>query len=147
MYENAGCIEAKSNAAFVDHTWIFLSGAWNGWRSAADPADSSLLYGNRFLFCKKLEKASRLVRRNEALQKASGQLCETACNDNGNKAADRRDSDSRNGDRLLLHETGACRTDLSGGGMGMPSAIFFPAGKDEQACGGSDRITKGKSSQ
>ena len=126
----------------MDRTRLSLSGTRNGRRSTADPADGSLLYGNRILFCKKLKKASRLVHRNEAIQEASGQFRETACHDDGHKAADRRNRDSRDGDRLLLYEKCSDWTDLSGGGMGMPSVIFFLAGKDNQAGRCYNRIEK-----
>ncbi len=131
-----------SAAAFVDRTRILMPGTWNGWRGTADPADCAVLYGNRILFCKKLKKASRLVRRNEALQEASGQFRETACHDDGHKAAGCGNRDSRDGDRLLLYEKCADWTDLSGGGMGMPSVIFFLAGKDDQAGRCYNRIEK-----
>ena len=55
---------------------IFVSGTWYGRYHTADFADSSVLYGNSILFCKKFRKTPFMVSWNKIyIKKASGQFC------------------------------------------------------------------------
>lgn len=119
-----------------------MPGTWNGWRGTSDFADCAVLYGNRILFCKKLKKAPRMVHRNKALQKAFGQLCQKARDDDGHEAAGYLYGDRNDGDQFPLYETCAGGKNLPRGCMGVASLVFFPSGKDDQACRGSKRIIR-----
>ena len=52
----------KSWEISLDTIGICMYGAWNDWHCSSHSAHGTFLYGDRILFCKKLRKASRLVR-------------------------------------------------------------------------------------
>lgn len=106
---------------------ICVSRAGNSRSGASDPADRSFLYGDAVLLCQKLGAAAQLVSWHEAVQKPSGELCRSEGYDDEDEAVHRGYGDSRNGDRVPGDEKCSCGTDLSGGGVGMPSPVFlFP---------------------
>lgn len=88
-------------------------------------ADSAFLYGSCFLFCKKFPKASRLVCRDEAVQKTSEQLCTGTGNDYEHKAPDCGNGFRDYGNRISFNGGCTCRKDLSGSCLGVSSFLFF----------------------
>ena len=57
----------KSVKNILDPAGVSLPGTWYGRNRIANPANSSVLYGNIILFCKKFREASQLVYRNRPL--------------------------------------------------------------------------------
>ena len=72
-----------------------------------------------------------MVRRHEPVQKASGQLCKKTRHDYGDKTQDRRHGNGGHGSGVPDDEERTHRADLYRGGMGMPPAVFLPAGEDD----------------
>lgn len=114
-----------------------MSGTWYGRYHTADFADSSVLYGNTILFCKKFRKTPFMVSWNKFIKKTSGQFCAEESYDDGNKTPHYGNCNSNYGDWISLYEKCACWENLPDRGMGLPCVIFFPESKNCK-CGKQD---------
>ena len=110
-----------------------LFGARDDWGGTPNPADGSLLHGDSLLFCEKFPTAPRLVYRHESLQKAFGKFCKPESDDHENQLFHCWNGDDCHGDRLYFDEKCADRPDVSGGGLGMPVAVFLFTGENPDA--------------
>lgn len=124
----------KTLKSILDRTGLSLHGSWHCGNRAPHSAHCSLLHGDPALLCEKLSKTTRLVRRYELVQKASGQLHSEKSHDSRNKMQDHRNGHRCYGHRLSLYEKRAHRQGLHCSGVGLSFAVLRPAGQDHKAC-------------
>lgn len=88
----------------MDLHGVSLSWTGNPWRDSARASHGAFLYGNSILFWEKFPSAPGLVRGNEAIQKAFGELCKGTRHDRRDKAQNYFYGVPNDAVELLFHE-------------------------------------------
>ena len=101
----------------MDDHRFYMPLSWNDRCDSSNPANSSILYGNSLLLCKKFRKTSWVVCKYRNVSETSGKFCGTKSNDDENKMYDSYDGNDHYGICICHDEKCSDRKNLSGSCM------------------------------